>query len=77
MDEQTIIYRLDQIDKSMAEIKGLVISNALQDKRLTDIEVIIRDMRKEKEKNKDRWLTPLVSGVMSAIIAFVVAKVGS
>ena len=75
MDEATIIYRLDQIDKGMAEIKGLVISNALQDKRLTDVEIIIQEMRKQKDKNKDRWLTPLVSGIVSALVAFITARI--
>lgn len=76
MNDEVITYRLDKIDASIAELRGLVVSNALQEKRLTDAENEIKDLKKNKEKSRDKWLNPLISAVVSGIIAFIFIKVG-
>lgn len=76
MNDEVITYRLDKIDASIAELRGLVVSNALQEKRLTDAENEIKDLKKNKEKSRDKWLNPLISAVVSGIIAFIFVKVG-
>ena len=76
MNDEVITYRLDKIDASIAELRGLVVSNALQEKRLTDAENEIKDLKKNKEKSRDKWLNPLISAVVSGVTAFVFVKVG-
>lgn len=76
MNDEVITYRLDKIDASIAELRGLVVSNALQEKRLTDAENEIKELKKNKEKSRDKWLNPLISAVVSGVIAFVFVKVG-
>lgn len=76
MNDEVITYRLDKIDASIAELRGLVVSNALQEKRLTDAENEINELKKNKEKSRDKWLNPLISACVSGIIAYVFIKVG-
>lgn len=76
MNDEVIAYRLDKIDASIAELRGLVVSNALQEKRLTDAESEIEELKKNKEKNRDKWLNPIISACVSGIIAYIFIKVG-
>ena len=69
MNEETIDFRLDQIEKKLDAVTDMLIQTNTQELRITAIE-------KRLDKNVDRWLNPLVSAVISGIVAFIFIKVG-
>ncbi len=69
MNEETIEFRLDQIDKKIDQLTELVTQTATQ-------EVRIKTLENRMDKNIDRWLSPLVSAGVSGIVAFIFFKVG-
>lgn len=69
MNEETIEFRLDQIEKKLDAVTDILLQTNQQEIRLSNLE-------KKIEKNVDRWLNPLVSAVISGIVAFVFVKVG-
>ena len=68
-NEETIEFRLDQIEKKLDTVTDLLLQTSNQEVRLSNLE-------KKIEKNVDRWLNPLVSAVISGIVAFILVKVG-
>lgn len=68
-NEETIEFRLDQIEKKLDTVTDLLLQTSNQEVRLSNLE-------KKIEKNVDRWLNPLVSAVVSGIVAFIFVKVG-
>lgn len=76
MNEETILYRLDSIDKKLVDLQQLMTQTALQEQRLQNLENSIKELKNAKTKNVDRWLTPLVSTAVSGLIAFIFVKVG-
>lgn len=76
MNEETIDYRLTQIEKKLDTVTDLLLQTQAQEIRITNVENSIRDLKDKKTKNTDRWLTPLVSTVISIIVAFVAVKIG-
>lgn len=76
MNEETIDYRLTQIEKKLDTVTDLLLQTQAQEIRITNVENAIRDLKDKKTKNTDRWLTPLVSTVISIIVAFVAVKIG-
>lgn len=50
-------------------------SNILE-KQNVDLKGEISKMKNQKSKNIDRWLNPLISAVVSIIVAFIAIKIG-
>lgn len=76
MNEQTIEYRLDQIDKKLDSLTDLLVQTQTQEIRLQNCEAALRELKKNQNARTDRWLNPLVSALVSGFIAFVLVKIG-
>lgn len=69
MDNETIEYRLDQIEKKLDTVTDLLLQTNQQEVRLSALE-------KKIEKNVDRYLNPLVSTIIAGVVSFIFVKVG-
>lgn len=83
MNEETIDYRLTQIEKKLDTVTDLLLKTQAQEMRLGTLEQQNKDLKEEienikaqKSKNIDRWLNPLIATVVSAIVAFIFVKIG-
>ena len=76
MNEETIDYRLTQIEKKLDTVTDLLLQTQAQEIRLSNAEKAIRELNEKKDKNVQMWLTPLISAVISGIVAFVFVKIG-
>ena len=83
MNEETIDYRLTQIEKKLDTVTDLLLKTQAQEMRLGTLEQQNKDLKEEienikaqKTKNIDRWLNPLIATVVSAIVAFIFVKIG-
>ena len=76
MNEETIEYRLDSIEKKLDTVTDLLLQTQAQEIRLSNAEKAIKELKDKKDKNTQMWLSPLVSAVVSGIVAFVFIKVG-
>ena len=76
MNEETIEYRLDQIDKKLDSVTELLKQTTEQEIRIANVESAVRELKSSKKNATDRWLNPLVAAVVSGIVAFVFFKVG-
>lgn len=76
MNEETIDYRLTQIEKKLDTVTDLLLQTQAQEIRISNAEKAIQDLKDKKNKNTDRWLNPLISAVVSVIVAFVAIKIG-
>lgn len=83
MNEETIEYRLAQIEKKVDTITDLLLQTQAQEIRLvaaekaiTDLKTELENAQKNKSKNIDRWLSPLISAIVSGLVAFIFVKVG-
>ena len=83
MNEETIDYRLTQIEKKLDTVTDLLLQTQAQEMRITilekqnvDLKGEISKMKNQKSKNIDRWLNPLISAVVSIIVAFIAIKIG-
>ena len=76
MNEETIDYRLTQIEKKLDQVTDLLLQTQAQELRLSTAEKAIQELKTQKQKNTDRWLTPLVSALVSGIVAFILIKLG-
>lgn len=83
MNEETISYRLDQIEKKLDAVTDLLLQTQAQEMRITtlekqnlDLKDEIEDIKTQKSKNIDRWLNPLISAGISILVAFVAIKIG-
>ena len=76
MNEETIEYRLDQIDKKLDSVTELLKQTTEQEIRIANVESAVRELKNSKKNATDRWLNPLVAAVVSGIVAFVFFKVG-
>lgn len=83
MNEETIDYRLTQIEKKLDAVTDLLLQTQAQEMRITilekqnvDLKGEINKMKNQKSKNIDRWLNPLISAVVSIIITFIAIKIG-
>ena len=74
--DQLIDYRLTKIEESLSELKKLLTEHALHEQRIKGLEARIEKMETSQNKKRDLWLTPLVSAIVSGIIAFIFVKVG-
>lgn len=76
MNEETIEYRLDQIEKKLDTVTELLKQTTEQEIRIANMESAIRELRNSKKNATDRWLNPLVAAVVSGLVAFIFLKVG-
>lgn len=84
MNEETIDYRLTQIEQKLSTITDLLLQTQAQELRLSTVEKglndFIKETRAKQSKNIERWLTPLVSTLVSTLVsglvAFIFVKVG-
>ena len=83
MNEETIDYRLTQIEKKLDTVTDLLLQTQAQEMRLSalekqniDLKGEIETMKTQKSKNIDRWLNPLISAVVSILVAFIAIKIG-
>ena len=76
MNEETIEYRMTQIEKKLDTVTDLLLHTQAQEIRLSNAEKAIRELNEKKDKNIQMWLTPLISAIISGIVAFVFVKIG-
>ena len=76
MNEETIEYRLDQIEKKLDTVTELLKQTTEQEIRIANMESAIRELRNSKKNATDRWLNPLIAAVVSGLVAFIFLKVG-
>ena len=76
MNEETIEYRLTQIEKKLDTVTDLLLQTQAQEIRLSNAEKAIRELNEKKDKNIQMWLTPLISAIISGIVSFVFVKIG-
>lgn len=76
MNEETIDYRLDQIEKKLDSLTDILLQTQAQEMRIVTLEKSVKEMYEKSEKNLSRWLNPLLSAAISGIVAFIFVKVG-
>lgn len=76
MNEETIDYRLDQIEKKLDSLTDILLQTQAQEMRIATLEKSVKEMYEKSEKNLSRWLNPLLSAAISGIVAFIFVKVG-
>lgn len=76
MNEETIDYRLTQIEKKLDTVTNLLLTTQAQEIRLNTLEKIVSDLKNTNKKNLDRWLNPLIAAAVSGIVTFIFIKVG-
>ena len=76
MNEETIDYRLTQIEQKLSQITELLLQTQAQEIRLSTAEKAIQELKDNSKKNVERWLSPLVSAIVSGLVAFIFVKVG-
>lgn len=76
MNEETIDYRLTQIEKKLDTVTDLLLQTQAQEMRLSTVEKSIKDLKEKNSKNTDRWINPLISAIVSGIVAFIFVKIG-
>ena len=83
MNEETIDYRLTQIEKKLDTVTDLLLQTQAQEMRIStlekqniDLKDEIENIKTQKSKNIERWLNPLISAVVSILVAFIAIKIG-
>ena len=76
MNDETIQFRFDQVDKKLDVLTELVTQTATQDLRIKNCEDSIREIQNQKKNTTSMWLNPLLSAMISGIVAFIFVKVG-
>ena len=83
MHEETIDFRLTQIEKKLDTVTDLLLKTQAQEMRIStlekqniDLKDEIENIKTQKTKSIDRWLNPLISACVSVIVAFVAIKIG-
>lgn len=83
MNEETIDFRLTQIEKKLDTVTDLLLKTQAQEMRIANLENQnvelkneIENIKTTKTKNIDRWLNPLIATVVSAVVAFIFVKIG-
>jgi uncharacterized membrane protein YjjP (DUF1212 family) len=76
MNEETIDYRLTQIEKKLDQVTDLLLQTQAQELRLSNAEKAITELKNLKSKDRDRWLNPLISALVSGVVAFILVKLG-
>ena len=73
MNEETIETRLAIIEEKLDKVAELVTQTSLQEYRLTKLEEQLKAIEKKKEDTTWKWLTPVISTIVSAVVGFLIA----
>lgn len=81
MDEEKkegslVEYRLTQIEQKIDQVIQLQLQQQALDLRMDAVEETLKELQNNQRKQIDRWLNPIVSAVVSGLIAFIFLKVG-
>ena len=76
MNEETLDYRLSQIEKKVDQVTSLLLQQQEQQLRLENLEKKINQLEASKKGNIDRWLNPLVSAIVGGFVAFIFIRIG-
>lgn len=76
MNEETIVFRLEQIEKKLDALIEVQMQTKEQEIRLSNLEADVKEIKTQTTKRIDRWLSPLVSAIVSGFVAFIFIKVG-
>lgn len=76
MNEETIVFRLEQIEKKIDALIDVQVQTQTQEVRLSNLEADVKDIKTQSTKRTERWLSPLVSAIVSGFVAFIFIKVG-
>ena len=68
--------KLDQVERKLDKVTDLLLQTAEQEQRIKTLETAINEIKDSNKKNIDRWLSPLISAIISGIVAFIFVKVG-
>lgn len=74
MNEETIEFRLDAIEKKLDGVTDLLLQTNSQELRLSQVERDLNEIKAKKEKNISLWLTPLISAGVSGIVALIIGR---
>ena len=81
--ESVLEYRMeqvekkhDQVERKLDKVTDLLLQTAEQEQRIKTLESAINEIKDSTKKNIDRWLSPLISAIVSGIVAFIFVKVG-
>ena len=83
MNEETIDFRLNQIEKKLDQVTDLLLQTQAQELRLstaekgiTDLNNALKAIEEKKQKNTSMWFSPLISTIISGIVAYIFVKLG-
>lgn len=75
-EESLMEYRLSQIEQKIDKVLELQLQQQALDFRMNALEACVKDLKNNQKKNIERWLNPLISAIVSGLIAFIFIKVG-
>ena len=75
-EESLMEYRLSQIEQKIDKVLELQLQQQALDFRMNAVEACVKDLKNNQKKNIERWLNPLISAIVSGLIAFIFIKVG-
>ena len=84
---ETLNYRLEQLEKSVSELKSLLVDSKLQDKDIetlktdvSNLETRVGNLEKSPSETKANWFDKCVNIIfklaITAGVSFVLAKIG-
>ncbi len=76
MNEETIVFRLEQIEKKIDALIDVQMQTKEQEIRLSNLEADVKEIKTQTTKRIERWLSPLVSAIVSGFVAFIFIKIG-
>lgn len=75
MNEETIEFRLDAIEKKLDAMTDLLLQTNAQELRLSTVEAELKELKNRKDRTTALWLTPLLSATISGIVALVIGRI--
>lgn len=74
--DELIDYRLKQIELKLDQVTNLLLQAQAQEIRINNLENTVKEIKSERKKYTEIWLTPLISTLVSGLVAFILVKVG-
>lgn len=71
--DQDVEKRLDRIDAKLEAVYNLQLATAQQDMRISALEDSVKEIKNTRRQTQNMWLAPLVSSLISAIVALVIS----
>jgi predicted nucleic acid-binding OB-fold protein len=71
MNDELIESRLATIEEKLDKVAELVTQTSLQEYRLAKLEETVQKIIQKKEDTTWKWLTPIISAIVSAVVGFV------